>query len=64
MAVFAPEGRRTKKSDGNDDAHDREEAGHHGEAGQRDRLATFGNFAVDANGLGKRCGEGGGRHRR
>jgi hypothetical protein len=31
----------TKKSDGNDDAYGREEAGHHGEPGQRDRFATI-----------------------
>nr|WP_160159195.1 hypothetical protein [Streptomyces sp. SLBN-118] len=34
----------TKKSDGNDDAHDREEAGHDGEPGQRDRRATIGDL--------------------
>jgi hypothetical protein len=33
----------TKKSDGNDDAYGREEAGHHGEPGQRDRFATIGD---------------------
>jgi len=53
----------TKKSGGNDDAHDREDSGHRGEPGQRDRFATFGDFEVDANGLGKRSGEGGGHHR-
>src|SRR4030095_12756420 len=53
----------TTKRDGNDDAHDREDAGPHGEPGQRDRFATIGDLEVDANGLGKRSGEGGGRHR-
>jgi hypothetical protein len=33
---------QTEKRDGNDDAHDREEAGHHGEPGQRNRLAPSG----------------------
>ena len=56
-------GAPAKKSGGNDDAHDREEAGHHGEPGQRDRLATIGDLEVDADGLGKRSGEGGGHHR-
>src|SRR4029453_5943879 len=41
-------------------AHDREEAGHHGEPGQRDRLATIGDLEVDANGLTKRSGQRGG----
>jgi hypothetical protein len=50
----------TTKSGGHDDAHDREEPGHHGEPGQRDRLATIGGLEVDANGLGKRSGQGGG----
>jgi hypothetical protein len=48
----------TKKSDGKDDAHDREEAGHYREPGQRDRLATIGDLEVDANGPGQRGGEG------
>jgi|GEM_PF-4847693 len=74
VAVFAPERRGgtneiavratvVHTNRGDDDAHDREEAGHHGEPGQRDRFATIGHLEVDANGLGKRRGEGGGHHR-
>ena len=46
------------------DAHEREEAGHHGDPGHRDRLAAVGDLEVDAGGPGERGGEGGGHHRR
>jgi hypothetical protein len=48
----------TEQPGGNDDSRDREEAGHHGEPDQRDHVATIGDLEVDANGLGKRSGEG------
>jgi hypothetical protein len=64
MTADAGEGDLRLQSGGDDDAHDREEAGHHGEPGQRDRLATTGDLEVDTDGLSKCSGKGDGRHRR